>query len=298
VKPDFSEWSAAVQVRIERALNTRLPAAEKAPQRLHLAMRHSALGGGKRIRPLLTFAAGELVGGDAAALDHCACAVEAIHVYSLIHDDLPCMDNDTLRRGRPTCHVAFDEATALLAGDALQSLAFEWLAETPCAPERRVRMLRLLARSAGPAGMAGGQAIDLAAVGQPQALTLPDLEFMHALKTGALIRSAILLGAECGREPLSAGDFEALDQFSKRVGLLFQVVDDILDCTASTATLGKTSGKDVSAGKPTYVTLLGLAQAKAMAAELHAGARASLATLSGDTTRLFDLCDFVAHRSF
>lgn len=293
---DFDSWSARVQARVENALDARLPSPSKEPRRLHGAMRHSALGGGKRVRPLLVHAAGLLTEATDDALEPCACAVEAIHVYSLIHDDLPCMDNDTLRRGRPTCHIAFDEATALLAGDALQALAFGWLAEAPATDAQRVTMTRLLAHAAGPAGMAGGQALDLGAVGK--SITLPDLEYMHALKTGALIRAAILLGAAAGSIPLTAASHEALDQFAKRVGLLFQVVDDILDCTASTATLGKTAGKDMAADKPTYVSLLGLSAAKDLAAEIHDDASAALRNIGDRSARLQELCDFIANRPF
>lgn len=293
---DFDTWAAHVQARVEKSLDARLPAASKEPRRLHGAIRHSALGGGKRVRPLLVHAAGSLSGASEEALDACACAVEAIHVYSLIHDDLPCMDNDTLRRGRPTCHVAFDEATALLAGDALQALAFDWLAECPTDDRRRVSMIRTLAQAAGPAGMAGGQALDLGAVGR--SISIPDLEYMHALKTGALIRASILLGAEAGPQALTEQEHSALDHFAKRAGLLFQVVDDILDCTASTATLGKTAGKDTAADKPTYVSLLGLAAAKELAAELHAEANEALQALAPRAKRLHELCNFIAHRSF
>jgi farnesyl diphosphate synthase len=296
VTQDFDTWAARVQARVESALDARLPAASKEPRRLHGAMRHSALGGGKRVRPLLVHAAGGLTGATGDALEACSCAVEAIHVYSLIHDDLPCMDNDTLRRGRPTCHVAFDEATALLAGDALQALAFGWLADCPADDTRRATMVRILAQAAGPAGMAGGQALDLAAVGR--SITLPDLEYMHALKTGALIRAAILLGAEAGPKALAEAKHSALDHFAKRAGLLFQVVDDILDCTASTATLGKTAGKDLAADKPTYVSLLGLASAKELAVELHAEANEALRVLGPGAQRLHELCNFIAHRSF
>lgn len=292
---DFATWMAAVQTRVEHALAARLPPAEREPRRLHAAMRYASLGGGKRVRPLLVWAAGSLTGATDAALDAPACAVEAIHVYSLVHDDLPCMDNDTLRRGRPTCHVAFDEATALLAGDTLQALAFQWIADGDAEPNVRLSMLQHLAHAVGPAGMAGGQALDLAATGQP--LSLPELEFMHALKTGALIRAAVLLGAACGR-PLDEAEQSCLDHFAKRAGLLFQVVDDILDCTANTATLGKTAGKDAAAAKPTYVTELGIDAARGLAVELQADATASLSCFGDAAGRLNSLCHFIAHRSF
>jgi farnesyl diphosphate synthase len=266
------------------------------PARLHDAMRYSTLGGGKRVRPLLAYAAGEATGAPPETLDVVACAVEMIHVYSLIHDDLPCMDDDDLRRGRPTCHVQFDEATALLAGDALQTEAFSVLARNPALPAaQRVELVDLLAHAAGSRGMAGGQAIDLASVGK--ALTQPELELMHALKTGALIRAAILMGAACGR-PLDAGERNQLDRFAKCTGLLFQVIDDILDCTASTATLGKTAGKDAANDKPTYVSLLGLAGARELAASLRAEGMQALDTLGPRTQRLRELSDFIARREF
>ncbi|WP_153145354.1 polyprenyl synthetase family protein [Dechloromonas sp. H13] len=287
---------AATQARVEAALARQLPAADSIPARLNDAMRYAALGGGKRVRPLLAFAAGELSGAPAAHLEVVASAVELIHAYSLVHDDLPCMDDDVLRRGRPTCHVEFDEPTALLVGDSLQTLAFELLASQPLGdPARQLEMLALLAHASGSRGMAGGQAIDLAAVGKP--LTQPELELMHALKTGALIRAAVLLGALAG-SPLSADERNNLDRFAKRAGLLFQVVDDILDCTASTATLGKTAGKDEAAAKPTYVSLLGLDAARAYADELRADALAALAIFGDRAARLTQLADFICHRQF
>jgi farnesyl diphosphate synthase len=292
----FKDWMGDVQAAVEAGLERFLPEAHHTPQRLHEAMRYATLGGGKRVRPLLAHAAGELTGAPADALLSVSSAVEMIHVYSLVHDDLPCMDDDELRRGRPTCHVAFDEATALLVGDALQSEAFDLLCRTPLAdPARKLEMLALLARAAGSRGMCGGQAIDLASVGKT--LNQPELELMHALKTGALIRGAILLGAACGR-PLSSDENDRLDHFAKRAGLLFQVVDDILDCTASTATLGKTAGKDAAADKPTYVSLLGLADARNFAENLHAEATATLAGFGEPARRLRELTDFIAHRSF
>ena len=292
----FAAWMGDVQTRVEAALARCLPGADSIPARLHEAMRYATLGGGKRIRPLLVFAAGELGGAAQERLDIVACAVELIHAYSLVHDDLPCMDDDVLRRGRPTCHVEYGEATALLAGDSLQTLAFELLAGSlPVEPARQVEMIALLARASGSRGMAGGQAIDLASVGK--ALEQPELELMHALKTGALIRAAILLGALTG-EPLTGEQRQRLDRFAKRIGLLFQVVDDILDCTASTATLGKTAGKDEAAAKPTYVALLGLDAARAYAGELHAEALAALAPFGGRGERLSQLADFIRRRPF
>ncbi|MCL2525378.1 MAG: polyprenyl synthetase family protein [Betaproteobacteria bacterium] len=292
----FAEWMSAVQGRVENALCRCLPDADSVPQRLHAAMRYAALGGGKRVRPLLAFAAGELSGAPTKRLDRVACAVELIHAYSLVHDDLPCMDDDTLRRGRPTCHIEYDEATALLVGDSLQTLAFELLADADFGePARQIEMIALLARASGSRGMAGGQAIDLAAVGKP--LEQPELELMHALKTGALIRAAVLLGALAGT-PLTDDERARLDRFARRAGLLFQVVDDILDCTASTATLGKTAGKDEAAAKPTYVALLGLEAARAYAGELRAEALAELAVFGARAARLTQLADFICHRPF
>ncbi|GHU31322.1 (2E,6E)-farnesyl diphosphate synthase [Betaproteobacteria bacterium] len=292
----FTEWMSGVQERVEKALASCLPSAEAIPARLHQGMRYACLNGGKRVRPLLTFAAGEICAAPGDKLEIVSCAVEMIHAYSLVHDDLPCMDNDVLRRGRPTCHVEYGEATALLVGDALQTQAFELLTqENLGAPAVQLEMLRVLAHASGSLGMAGGQAIDLDAVGR--ALNLPELELMHALKTGALIRAAVMLGALCGKQ-LTDEAGQALDSFSKRAGLLFQVVDDILDCTASTATLGKTAGKDSAADKPTYVGLMGLEQAREFAGQLHQQAIASLEPFGNQAYRLIELTDFITHRQF
>ncbi len=290
----FTDWMAATQGRTETALSRLLPARDSIPQRLHDAMRYATLGGGKRVRPLLVFAAGELSDAPPERLAIAACAVELIHVYSLVHDDLPCMDNDVLRRGRPTCHIEFDEATALLVGDSLQTLAFELLASHPLG-QHQLEMITLLAQTSGSCGMAGGQAIDLAAVGKP--LEQAELELMHALKTGALIRAAVLLGALAGT-PLSPEERQQLDRFAKRAGLLFQVVDDILDCTANTATLGKTAGKDAAADKPTYVALLGLDAAREYAQDLRHEALAALSGFGARARRLTELADFICHRQF
>ncbi|MBU3695992.1 polyprenyl synthetase family protein [Dechloromonas sp.] len=292
----FTDWMAGTQARTEAALARFLPPADSLPHRLHDAMRYATLGGGKRVRPLLAFAAGELTDAAPDHLDVVACAVEMIHAYSLVHDDLPCMDDDVLRRGRPTCHVEYDEPTALLVGDSLQTQAFELLAAQPLGDARQqLEMIALLAHASGSRGMAGGQAIDLASVGT--ALSQPELELMHALKTGALIRAAVMLGALCGR-PLSADERNALDRFAKRAGLLFQVVDDILDCTASTATLGKTAGKDEAADKPTYVALLGLDVARIYAEELRTEALSALSMFGERASRLIQLADFICHRQF
>src|SRR6185436_18317201 len=244
---DFPAWSREVAGRMEAALSELLPQPRVAPVRLHDAMRYSTLNGGKRVRAMLVYAAGEVAGAAEERLKVAAAAVEMLHAYSLIHDDLPCMDDDVLRRGKPTCHVEFDEATALLAGDALQSLAFQLLAEYRLCddPARQLKMINLFAHASGSRGMAGGQAIDLDAVGK--ALSLPELEHMHILKTGALIRASVLLGAYCGRG-LDDAQLENLDRYGKCVGLAFQVVDDVLDEAGSSTTLGKTAGKDRQEG--------------------------------------------------
>lgn len=294
---NFQSWSSAHQSRMEETLRRLLPASDTAPQRLHQAMRYSVLDGGKRVRPLLAFAAGELAGADLARVNIAAAAVELIHAYSLVHDDLPCMDDDVLRRGKPTCHVEYDEATALLVGDSLQSLAFQLLAEHTLNdnPARQLQMVKLLAAATGSRGMAGGQAIDLASIGRQ--LTLPELENMHIHKTGALIRAAVLLGAHCGAA-LTEEQTGRLDRYGKCVGLAFQVVDDILDSEADTATLGKTAGKDADNDKPTYVTLLGVHAAKRMAADLHREALDVLAGFGEGARRLRELADFVVLRKY
>jgi farnesyl diphosphate synthase len=294
---DFQAWAAAGQSRIEAVLQKLLPAPEIAPQRLHQAMRYAVLGGGKRVRPLLAFAAGELSQADPGRSVLAGAAVEIIHAYSLAHDDLPCMDDDVLRRGKPTCHVEFDEATALLVGDALQSLAFQVLTEHKLCDDAAVQleMTKLLAMAAGSRGMAGGQAIDLAAVGK--ALTVPELEFMHVHKTGAIIRAAALLGLKCGA-PLSAREYAQVDTFAKLIGLAFQVVDDVLDVDATSATLGKTAGKDAEQGKPTYVSAMGLVRAKAFAEELRQDAMKALESFGERALRLRQLADFIVLRKF
>ena len=255
---------ARLRDRIESQLDAALPSAADAPRRLHQAMRHSVLGGGKRMRPLLVYAAGDVFGTDPHQLDAPAMAVELIHAYSLVHDDLPAMDDDALRRGKPTTHIAFDEATAILAGDALQTRAFSLLAEAALPAELRVACLQALAHASGAAGMCGGQALDIDATGQLQSLDA--LTRMHALKTGALIRAAVRMGALCGHAP--ATDLARLDQFADALGLAFQVRDDILDVEASSEQLGKTAGKDVAQDKSTFPALLGMDGAKARLAEL------------------------------
>lgn len=293
----FADWMGDIQQRTETALSGLLPDASISPQRLHSAMRYAVLGGGKRVRALLVHAAGELAGASPERLDRIACAVEFIHAYSLVHDDMPCMDDDVLRRGKPTVHVEYDEATALLAGDALQTLAFQVLADAPVAdrPADQLAMVGLLATASGSRGMAGGQAIDLESVGKQ--LTREELEFMHVHKTGALIRASVLLGARAGASVAEA-DLHRLDHYAKLVGLLFQVVDDILDTVADTATLGKTAGKDADNDKPTYVSLLGLDEAKRLAREMLDEAHAALAQLGPRATRLGALADYIVHRTF
>jgi farnesyl diphosphate synthase len=292
---DFAAWSRDVAHRVETTLSELLPSPRQAPERLHDAMRYSTLGGGKRVRPMLVFASGLVADAAEERLRIVAAAIELVHAYSLIHDDLPCMDDDVLRRGKPTTHVEFDEATALLAGDALQSLAFQLLGDYRLAddPETQLKMVQTFAQACGSRGMAGGQAVDLDAVGK--AITLPELEFMHILKTGALIRASVVLGALSGRA-LGAKDFEHLDRFAKCVGLAFQVVDDILDEEADSATLGKTAGKDRESGKPTYVSLMGLSDAKRFAGELLADAHGALAGFDGRADRLRELANFIVKR--
>ena len=293
MNPDlaFAVWCGERQRRIEDVLDKALPAESDGPAPLVPAMRYAVLGGGKRIRPLLAYAAGEAIGAEAAIVDASAAAVELIHAYSLVHDDLPSMDDDTLRRGKPTCHVAFGEATALLAGDALQALAFALLAQGrlpdgggACA---------LLAAAAGWRGMAGGQAIDLASVGS--SLPMPELEMMHRMKTGALIRAAARLGAACGRG-LSAAEARAIDAYTNAAGLAFQVVDDVLDVEGSAASLGKTAGKDAAQGKPTFVALLGVAGARERAEALRVEAHAALAPFGPAARRLSELADWIVLR--
>jgi farnesyl diphosphate synthase len=300
--PEFTDWVAGVQAAVERDLDRYLPAPSVTPGKLHAAMRYALLGGGKRVRPLLVYAAGELFGADAASLSRAAAALEMIHAYSLVHDDMPCMDDDALRRGKPTVHVAYDEATALLVGDALQAQAFTVLAESDAdaggaavalPPARRVAMLALLARAAGSLGMCGGQAIDLDSVGL--SLTIEQLEQMHQLKTGALLRASVVLGAMCGKD-LSATELDALDAYARAIGLAFQVVDDVLDATADSATLGKTAGKDAQANKPTYVSILGLEPSRVLAQKLREDAHAALAGFGPRALRLRELADLIVQR--
>lgn len=303
---DLNGWCARHLQRVEQALDAWVSVdassdlAHAAPADLMLAMRYAVLDGGKRLRPLLVLAAFEAVSGgpdrDSGAALRAACAVELIHAYSLVHDDMPCMDNDVLRRGKPTVHVQFGSASALLAGDALQALAFELLTpDDPAVPaSRQARLCRLLARAAGCAGMAGGQAIDLASVGR--SLTEDQLRQMHQLKTGALLQASVMMGAACGDATAQAA--KALQAYGAAIGLAFQVVDDILDVTADSATLGKTAGKDQAQDKPTYVSLMGLERAQAYAQTLYRQALAALASSGlADTRALHGLASLTVQRS-
>ena len=290
----FEEWMRAVLARVEAALERYLPEAAIEPARLHEAMRYAVLGGGKRVRPLLVHAAGELTGARPEALEAASAALEMIHVYSLVHDDMPCMDDDDLRRGKPTVHVQYDEATALLVGDALQSQAFVVLTdETALDTRAQASLVRELAVASGSLGMAGGQAIDLASVGLT--LTRPQLETMHRMKTGALLRASVRMGALAGAAP-DAKALAALDAYAAAVGLAFQVVDDILDVTTDSATLGKTAGKDAKDGKPTYVSIIGLDASRALAAQLRRDAHDALAPFGEHARRLAELADLVVNR--
>jgi len=291
----LADWMRERQEHFERAADARLPLPAREPCRLHRAMRYAVLGGGKRIRPLLTYAAGELAQADAAALDHVALAVEYVHAYSLVHDDMPCMDNDVLRRGKPTVHVAFDEATAMLAGDALQAEAFGVLADAPLEAAARLALVRELAQAAGTAGMCGGQAIDLEAPGRR--LDAEQLEQMHRMKTGALLSASVMMGARAGKLPEAA--LVALERYAEAIGLAFQIVDDILDVEASSAELGKTAGKDEAQNKATYVSVLGLPAARERAAQLRSAAYAALddtGQAPARAARLRQLADIIVDR--
>ena len=291
--PELLDLSSRADAMLARVL----PPEEQPPVELHRAMRYAVLGGGKRLRPLLVYAAGETLGATPDRLDAAAAAVEIIHAYSLVHDDLPAMDDDSLRRGRPTCHVVFGEAMAILAGDALQALAFDVLAHDRAIDvdaSTRVEMLRVLAAACGSHGMAGGQAFDLAAVGRT--LTKDELERMHVHKTGALIRASVRLGAlaaGCTDESV----FAALERYGHAIGLAFQIRDDLLDIEGGTEQLGKTAGKDAAAAKPTYPAILGLEASRAELAELIAGALQSIENLGPRARPLADLARFVAARS-
>ncbi|MBS3954019.1 MAG: (2E,6E)-farnesyl diphosphate synthase [Methylomicrobium sp.] len=292
----LKEYLIFCQNRVERALEKRLPSENVLPKKLHEAMRYCVLDGGKRMRPMLTYCTGKTLGLAPEGLDGAACAVELIHVYSLIHDDLPAMDDDDLRRGKATCHIAFDEATAILTGDALQALAFKLLADDPTLitdAEGRLKMIQCLAKASGSQGMVGGQAIDLESVGKK--LTVPELENMHIHKTGALIRASVNM-ATLAKHDLDAKTADSLDHYAKCIGLSFQVKDDILDEESDTATLGKTQGKDKDNDKPTYPALLGMAGAKQKAQELHELAIDSLSVFGSEADLLRDLSLYIIQR--
>ena len=285
-----------MQIRMESVLDEHMPAENIMPERLHEAMRYSVMGGGKRVRALLAYAAGEFCGSDIEKVDIPAAAVEIIHAFSLVHDDMPCMDNDDLRRGKPSTHKQYGDAIALLVGDALQSLAFQLISQDSLInSSQKIKMLHVLAVSSGSRGMAGGQAIDLQSIGIP--LSRAELENMHVHKTGALIRAAALLGAYSAYRP-NEDKVKAVDHFAKSIGLAFQVVDDILDTEADTKTLGKTAGKDARHKKSTYVTILGLKAAKDLAEELHANAMAALSFYGREADLLRHLANFITHRNF
>ncbi len=286
---DFTAWAA----RVERALELALPAPEDAPQRLHAAMRHAVLGGGKRMRPLLVFAAGRAARAPESRLDAPAAAVELIHAYSLVHDDLPAMDDDDLRRGRPTVHVAFDEATAILAGDALQTRAFELLAGADADPAVRLAWVATLAGASGVAGMCGGQALDIDATGREQ--SLEDLAHMHAWKTGALIRAAVRMGAQAGQADDAM--LTRLDEFATALGLAFQIRDDILDVEATSEQLGKTAGKDAAQAKSTYPGLLGMDGARARLHEQRQRMGSALSSFGAEADALRALGELAVARS-
>lgn len=293
---NLQTWQQETQARMEMLLANLMPSENQLPEKLHQAMRYVTLGGGKRLRPLLVFATAELGNANLTACEHAAAAIEFIHVYSLVHDDMPAMDNDNLRRGKPTCHIQYDEATALLVGDALQSLAFDLLSRPTDLPSaRQLKMLATLAQAAGSLGMAGGQAIDLDNVGN--SMTQAQLEQMHSLKTGALIRAAVALGAlSCS--DLNDSQLQKLDSYAKYLGLAFQVIDDVLDCEADTATLGKTAGKDADNDKPTYVKLMGLTAARQYAESLITQAIAQLEIFDHRAQRLRELAQFVVQRQY
>lgn len=295
---ESSAWLNERALHIEQVLGQLLPAAHEQPARLHQAMRYAVLGGGKRVRAALVYAAGYACAAQQPpplhqALDLAAAAVELVHAYSLVHDDLPCMDDDTLRRGKPTLHVQFDEATALLAGDALQPLAFDWLAQMPVDATLIVQATQVLARAAGSLGMAGGQAIDLESVGKT--LSRDALQTMHRLKTGALLSASVKLGGLAAA--VTPEQSLALEGYASAMGLAFQVVDDVLDVTADSAQLGKTPGKDAAANKPTYVSLMGLDGAKLFAGQLHGEALDAIAPLGASGQLLAGLADFIVLRN-
>jgi farnesyl diphosphate synthase len=288
----FEPWATIHQQQVEDALARVIPSEETSPARLHAAMRYAVLGGGKRVRALLSYAAAELVGASAKSADAAAVAVELVHAFSLVHDDMPCMDDDDLRRGKPSCHKQYGDATALLVGDALQSLAFQTIADTN-APQA-LKQVQVLAQATGSLGMCGGQSIDLQSTGQ--LLTRNELETMHQYKTGALIRAATLLGAYAA-ESTSEAHISLLNQYSENMGLAFQVVDDILDATADTQTLGKTAGKDALQEKSTYVSLLGIEEANALVKRLYEQTLQLLAGFDKQADPLRAIARFICERT-
>jgi farnesyl diphosphate synthase len=293
---NFPRQLASWQSRVEAELEARLPQPADKPERLHEALRYSVLGGGKRVRPILVYATARALGLSESMVDGAACAVEFIHAYSLVHDDLPAMDNDDLRRGKPTCHIAFDEATAILVGDSLQVLAFQILANGSGLPKdagARLRLVELLAIGSGTSGMAGGQALDLAASGQR--LSIQSVEEMHNRKTGALIHASVMMAAECAPE-LSTAVRDALNRYSLDLGLAFQIQDDLLDVEGDTTLLGKPTGADIKRGKPTYPAVVGVDMARARMQELHARALRSLEILGPNAAPLVTVSDWLVLR--
>jgi geranylgeranyl pyrophosphate synthase len=298
VPADFGAQLESWRSRMEDALAARLPAATEVPTRLHEAMRYSVLGGGKRIRPALLFATAETLGLTEDQVEAAACAIELIHVYSLVHDDLPAMDDDDLRRGRPTCHKAFDEATAVLVGDALQPLAFQLLARDPALPSSpaiRLRLIDILSEASGTFGMAGGQAIDLAVQGQQ--LDIAQVEDMHARKTGAVIRASVLMAAECVPQ-LEANLYAALNDFATAIGLAFQIQDDLLDVLGDVSTLGKATGADRERDKPTHPAIIGIEASQDRVHLLHGQALDALEPFGERAAPLRSLANWLLSRRY
>lgn len=294
----FADQLGRWRTRVEEQLDRRLPSPTTQPERLHQALRYSVLEGGKRVRPVLVYATAQTLGLDESIVDGAACAVELIHAYSLVHDDLPAMDDDDLRRGRPTCHKAFDEATAILVGDALQVLAFETLAQGPGAPSdpaTRLKLVHCLAVASGTNGMAGGQALDLAATGRR--ISLPEVEEMHARKTGALIHACVMMAAYCAGE-LEARKLEALDRYARAIGLAFQIQDDLLDIEGDAKVLGKATGADVAHQKPTYPAIAGVEAARTYMHELHARGLAALEVFGAAAAPLASVSDWLVLRKY
>lgn len=298
VSADFGAQLESWRERMERALDARLPAATVVPTRLHEAMRYSVLGGGKRIRPALLFATARTLGLTESEVEAAACAIELVHVYSLVHDDLPAMDDDDLRRGRPTCHKAFDEATAVLVGDALQPLAFQLLARDPALPASpaiRLSLVDILSEASGTFGMAGGQAIDLAAQGRQ--LDITQVEDMHARKTGAIIRASVLMAAACVPQ-LDPKAYAALNDFATAIGLAFQIQDDLLDVLGDVSTLGKATGADRERDKPTHPAIIGIESSQERVHLLHGQALDALEIFGERARPLRSLADWLLSRSY